>query len=77
MTTLTNSEITLEVKTIAFQKAMKMPLGTFSRLMINGEISNIVISPSSSGVYFYNVTGTIDKDILEKQISFINYNDLK
>ena len=68
--------ITSETKKIAKEKAMAMPLGTYSRLKINDEISDIVISPSSSGVYFYNVTGTIGRDISEKLIGFIYFSEL-
>lgn len=53
-----------------------MQLGTYSRLKINGEISDIVIQPTSSGVYFYNVPGTIGRDILDKVIGFIYYSEL-
>ena len=68
--------ITSEIKKIAKEKAMRMHLGTYSRLKVNGEISDIVISPSSSGVYFYNVPGTITENILDQQIDFIYYSKL-
>lgn len=68
--------ITSEIKKIAKEKAMRMALGTYSRLKVNGEISDMVISPSSSGVYFYNVPGTIGRDILDKVIGFIYYSEL-
>lgn len=68
--------ITSEIKKIAKEKAMRMPIGTYSRLKVNGEISDIVISPSSSGVYFYNVPGTITENILDQQIDFIYYSKL-
>lgn len=67
---------TAEIKKIAKEKAMGMPLGTYSRLKINGEISDIVISPSSSGVYFYYVPETIGCDISKKLIGFIYYSEL-
>ena len=67
---------TSEIKKIVKVKADNMPLGTYTRLKVNGEISDIVISPSSSGVYFYNVTGTIERDILDKVIGFIYYSEL-
>ena len=67
--------ITSEIKKIAKEKAMRMPIGTYSRLKV-GVISDIVISPSSSGVYFYNVPATIGPDILEKLIGFIYYSEL-
>ena len=67
---------TVEIKKIAKEKAMRMQLGTYSRLKVNGEISDIVISPSSSGVYFYDVPGTIGSDILDKLIGFIYYGEL-
>jgi len=70
--TIRNSEI----GKIAKEKAMRMQLGTYSRLKVNGEISDIVIQPSSSGVYFYNVPGTIGRDISIKLIGFIYYNEL-
>ena len=68
--------ITSEIKKIAKEKAMGIPLGTYSRLKINGEISDMVISPSSSGIYFYNVPGTIAENILNQQIDFIYYSKL-
>lgn len=68
--------VTSEIRKIAKEKAMRMPIGTYSRLKINGEISDIVISPSSSGVYFYNVPGTITENILDQQIDFIYYSKL-
>ena len=69
--------ITNEVKKVANEKALGMPIGTFSRLKVNNEISDIVISPTSSGVWFYNEPGIIGKDILNKIICFISYKDLK
>ena len=65
-----------EIRKVAKEKAMRMPLGTYSRLKVNGEISDIVIQPSSSGVYFYNVPGTIGRDISIKLIGFIYYSEL-
>lgn len=69
--------ITSEVKKAANEKALIMPIGAYSRLRVNNEISDIVISPSSSGVWFYNEPGTIRKDISSKVICFISYKDLK
>ena len=69
--------ITPEVKKVASIKADRMPLGTISRLKINNEISDICICPSSSGVWFYNVPGTILANVSEKIIGFVSYNDLK
>lgn len=69
--------ITSEVKKVANEKAFKMPIGTYSRLKINDEISDIVISPSSSGVWFYHEPGTIGKNTSIKPICFISYKDLK
>ena len=68
--------ITSEIRKIAKEKAMIMPIGTYSRLKVNGEISDMVISPSSSGVYFYNGPGTITANILNQQIDFIHYSKL-
>jgi hypothetical protein len=68
--------ITSEMRKAASEKVFGMPLGTFSRLKLNGEISDMVIQPSSSGVYFYNVPGTIGRDISEKLIGFIYYSEL-
>jgi hypothetical protein len=68
--------ITSEMRKAASEKVMAMPLGTFSRLKLNGEVSDIVIQPSGSGVYFYNVPGTIGRDISEKLIGFIYYSEL-
>ena len=68
--------ITSEMRKAASEKVMAMPLGTFSRLKPNSEVSDIVIQPSSSGVYFYNVPDTIGRDISEKQIGFVYYFEL-
>jgi len=68
--------ITSEMRKAASEKAMAMSLGSFSRLKLNGEISDIVVQPTSSGVYFYNVPGTISRDISEKMIGFIYYSEL-
>ncbi len=68
--------VTLEMRKAASEKVFRMPLGTYSRLRINGEISDMVVSPSSSGVYFYNVPGTIGLDISEKLIGFIYFSEL-
>lgn len=68
--------ITNEVKKVANEKALTMPIGTYSRLKVNNEISDIVISATSSGVYFYNEPDTIGKDISSKIICFISYKDL-
>lgn len=68
--------ITPEIKKAAKEKSRFMQLGAYSRLKINGEISDIVIQPTSSGVYFYNVPGTIGRDILDKVIGFIYYSEL-
>ena len=68
--------ITSEMRKAASEKVFWMPLGSFSRLKLNGEVSDIVISASSSGVYFYNVPGTIGRDISEKLIGFIYFSEL-
>ena len=68
--------ITPEIKKAAKEKVFGMPLGSFSRLKLNGEVSEIVISPSSSGVYFYNVPNTIGRDIVDRVIGFIRYSEL-
>lgn len=70
--TIRNSEI----GKIAREKAMEMPLGTYSRLKIGEIISDIVIQPSLSGVYFYDVPGTIEFDISDKLIGFIYFTEL-
>ena len=70
-------EITSEVKKAANEKVFRMPLGTYSRLKVNNEISNIVVNPTSSGVWFHNEPGTIGKDISSKIICFMSYNELK
>jgi hypothetical protein len=72
----TQIEITADIKAIAKTKAMQMPIGTFSRLKIGNEISDIVISPSSSGIYFYNVPGTITDKIFDQLICFDYYNQI-
>ena len=68
--------MTTEIKKTAKENAMRMPLGTFTRLKIEGKISDIVISPSSTGVYFYNVPGTITENILDQYIGFIYFTEL-
>jgi len=69
--------ITAEVKKATNDKAFRIPLGTYSRLKVDNEISDIVINPTSSGVWFHNEPNTIGKDISKKIICFISYNDLK
>jgi dihydrodipicolinate synthase/N-acetylneuraminate lyase len=68
--------ITSEIKKLAQEKIQSMPLGAYTRLKINGQISDIVISTVSSGVYFYNVPGTIGRNISEQVIAFVPYNQL-
>jgi hypothetical protein len=68
--------ITSEMRKAASEKVFGMPLGTYSRLKLNGEVSDIVIQPSSSGVYFYNVPGTIGRDIVDRVIGFIYFSEL-
>ena len=53
-----------------------MPMGTYSRLKVNNEISDIVINPTSSGIWFHNEPNTIGKDISSKIVCFISYKDL-
>jgi hypothetical protein len=50
--------VTQEVLKVAKTKAERMPLGTISRLKVNDVILDVMISPSSSGIYFYFVPGT-------------------
>ena len=69
--------ITPEVKKVALDKQKRMSLGTFSRLKLNNEISDIVIRKSSSGIYFYNVPGTIDETIDKKLICFKYLSELQ
>ena len=69
--------ITEEVKRTAIEKSERMPLGTYSRLKVSGEVSDIVIQTSSSGIYFFNVPGTILKNISEQLICFMYYTELK
>lgn len=68
--------ITNEVKRVAIEKSKFMDLGTYSRLKVNGEITDVVISPSSSGIYFYNTPCAITKDISKQLICFEYYKDL-
>jgi len=70
------SNITLEIQRIAKTKAMCMELGTFSRLKVGDNITDIVISPSSSGIYFYNVPGTITDKILDQLVTFVYYSKI-
>ena len=68
--------ITPEIRKVAKEKAMEGPLWAYTRLKVNGEISDIVIQPSSTGVYFYNVPGTIGRDISGKLMGFISSSEL-
>jgi|AntRauTorckE6833_2_1112554.scaffolds.fasta_scaffold00056_65 hypothetical protein len=68
--------ITSEVIRVAKEKSKIMSLGGYSRLKISGEISNIVIQTTSSGIWFHNVTGTIGKDIADLIIGFKYYGEL-
>lgn len=70
-------KITEEIKRAVQQKIWRMPLGTYSRLKLENQISDIVIQTVSSGVYFFNVSGTIGEDILEKIIGFKFYSELE
>lgn len=70
-------EITSEMKKSAREKMYRMPLGTYSRLKINGKVSDIVISVVSSGVYFYNVPGIMGKKISDKIIGFKYYSEVE
>lgn len=45
--------LTTQVKTAAKVRSIKMPLGTGTRLNVNGN-NDICIQSSSSGVYFYH-----------------------
>ena len=69
--------ITAEVIKATNAKGSRMQLGTYSRLKINNKISDIVINPTLSGVWFHNEPNTIGQDICAKVICFISYNDLK
>lgn len=71
-----NTIITNEVEKLAKLKSQNMPLGTYSRLKINNEISDIVIQTVSSGIYFHNVPGAIGKDITNQIICFKYYSEL-
>ena len=64
--------ITAKIKQIAYHKALNMPLGTYSRLKIDGEISDIIIEPSSSGIWFRHSPNIGKGDIIEF-IGFANY----
>lgn len=70
-------EITSEMKKSASEKMYRMPLGTYSRLKINGEVSDIIISVVSSGVYFYNVPGIMTENISDKIIGFMYYSEVE
>lgn len=70
-------EITSEMKKSASEKMYRMPLGTYSRLKINGEVSDIIISVVSSGVYFYNVPGIMTENISDKIIGFKYYSEVE
>lgn len=73
----TEDLITDEVKKVAKEKALKMPMGTYSRLQLGNKFSDIVISPTSYGIWFYNEPNAIGKDISSKIVCFISYEDLK
>lgn len=70
-------KITKEIKQAVQQKIWRMQLGTYSRLKLNGQISDLVIQTVSSGVYFFNVPSTIGKDIQKKLIGFKFYSELE
>ena len=72
--------ITAEVIKATNDKGPRMQLGTYSRLKINNEISDLVINPTLSGVWFHKFNdepNTIGQNISAKVICFISYNDLK
>lgn len=68
--------ITMEVRKAALKKSLKMPMGTYSRLKVNGEILDIVIKKSLYGIFFYNEPNAIGKDIFFKERIFFYYEDL-
>jgi len=65
--------ITAEVRKAAIERVSRLQLGTLGRLNINGETSDIVVSPSSSGIYYYLVIGFISNNILDCLIGFEYY----
>lgn len=69
--------ITSEVKKATINKAFRMPIGTYSRIKLGGAVSDIVINPTSSGVWFHNEPNTIGKDISSKIICFMSYKELQ
>ena len=70
------TKITNEVKAAAAVKAFRMQIGTYSRLKVADKISDIVISPTSSGVWFFDEPRTIGQDIVSKIIGFVPYSNL-
>ena len=69
--------ITAEVIKATNDKGSRMQVGTYSRLKINNKISDIVINPTLSGVWFHHEPNPIGKDISDKVICFMSYHDLK
>lgn len=71
-----NLNITNEMKQQATERINRMPIGTFQRIKLNGEVSDIVIQKQSAGVYFILSPEPIGKDITDKPQSFAYYSEL-
>jgi hypothetical protein len=74
---MSNLNITTEMKQQATQRIHRMPIGTFQRIKLNGEVSDIVIQKQSSGVYFiFSPEPTIGMDITDKPQAFVYFSEL-
>jgi hypothetical protein len=68
--------ITNEMKKQATQRINRMQIGTFQRIKLNGEVSDIVIQKQSAGIYFILSPEPIGKDITDKAQAFAYYSEL-
>ncbi len=73
---MSNLNITTEMKQQATQRIHRMPIGTFQRIKLNGEVSDIVIQKQSSGVYFILSPEPIGMDITDKPQAFAYFSEL-
>jgi hypothetical protein len=71
-----NLNITTEMKQQATERINRMPIGTFQRIKLNGEVSDIVIQKQSSGVYFILSPEPIGINITDKPQAFVYFSEL-
>lgn len=64
--------ITNQIEKLAIEKALTMPIGTFSRLAVNNEITDLVVRPMASGVTIYEAK-IINADIFSAPCIHIAY----